>query len=217
MTLDSAGCIGAAALSDALDKFGIAGQVHGIKPLSPSFKLWGRAFTVRFTPTTGCGGTVGDFIDDLEPGTVVVLDNGGRTDVTIWGDLLTTTAARRDLAGTVIKGACRDVNRILDLSYPVFSRDSYMRTGKDRVRVSGTQEVVSLGTASVAPGDLLVGDGDGILVVPRGQENEILEVAREIDEVEQQIRAAVEAGASLRDVRRATGYHRLQRPQPETP
>lgn len=201
-----------ATLSDALDRLGIDGQALGIGPLVRGATLRGRAYTVRLVPATGRGGTVGDFIDALEPGCVVVLDNGGRLDVSVWGDLLTATAVARRLAGTVIHGVCRDVGDILAAGYPVFGRGTYMRTGKDRVVVAGTRELVSLGTASVAPGDLVIGDEDGVVVVPRGVEDRVLAAARDIREAEKRIREAVGAGGSLRSAREAADYHRLQRP-----
>ncbi|MGH9036863.1 MAG: RraA family protein, partial [Acidimicrobiia bacterium] len=115
-------------VSDALDRLGLTGQCLGIQPLDRSFRLVGVAFTVRYVPVGSEGGTVGDFIDDLEPGTVAVLDNGGRLDATVWGDLLTATAHRRGVAGTVIDGVCRDSDRSLELGYPIFSRGTWMRT-----------------------------------------------------------------------------------------
>ncbi|MEN8375893.1 MAG: RraA family protein [Gemmatimonadota bacterium] len=211
MRNNGAGRLDTSAVSDALDRLGIAGQAHGIRPLDPRFRLWGRAFTVRLVPTTGRGGTVGDFIDDVDPEGVVVLDNGGRADASVWGDLLTQTAERRGVGGTVIHGVCRDSARIRDLWYPVFSRGTYMRTGKDRVRAETIGELVSLGHASVVAGDLIVGDADGVVVVPRAQEEAVLDLAREIADAEDRIREAIKAGGSLREARRAVGYHRLQR------
>ncbi len=114
------GAIDTGTLSDALDRLNIQGQVAGIHPLSPFLRVRGRAFTVRLVPTSGRGGSVGDFIDDVPPGAVVILDNGGRKDVTVWGDLLTATAQRRGVAGTVINGVCRDTARIIELNFPVF-------------------------------------------------------------------------------------------------
>ena len=75
-------------LSDALDRLGIAGQCLNIKPLDPSFHLTGRAFTILYGPAGSPPGTVGDYIDDVEPGGVVVLDNGGRENATVWGDIV---------------------------------------------------------------------------------------------------------------------------------
>src|SRR3954462_9883126 len=108
-------------VSDALDKLNINGQIAGVLPLQRTARLVGRAFTVRYVPITGTGGTVGDYIDDLAPGTVVVIDNAGRLDVTVWGDLLTATAAQRGVSGTVIDGVCRDSDRAVALDYPVYA------------------------------------------------------------------------------------------------
>src|SRR5579871_1469817 len=102
-------------LSDAMDRLGISGQCFGIAPLDRSFSLVGRAWTLRYGPVGQDGGTVGDYIDDLGPGDIVVLDNAMRMDATVWGDLLTSTASRRGVAGTVIDGVCRDLDRSVEL------------------------------------------------------------------------------------------------------
>src|SRR5215472_13430294 len=198
------------ALSDALDRLGIAGQCLGIKPLDHRFRLTGRAFTILYGPAGKPPGTVGDYIDDVPPRGVVVLDNGGREDATVWGDILTWVATRRGVAGTVIDGACRDTALALELSYPIYSRSYSMRTGKDRVQVEATNGPVNVGNARVHPGDLLRGDADGVVAIPRAHEDEILKVAEEIDAVEDRIRRAVKDGKSLTEARREFGYHQLQ-------
>ncbi len=202
--------LSASGLSDALDRLGIAGQCAGISPVDRNTTIAGRAFTVRYGPVGQDPGTVGDYIDELGPGDVVVLDNRGRTDTTVWGDLLTLTASRRNVAGTVIDGVCRDTGRALTFGYPIFCRGSWMRTGKDRVRVEAMGEAVCVGGVRVEPGDYLAGDGDGIVVLPAGRAAEIVAVATEIETAEAQIRAAVESGMSLRDARAAMKYHQLQ-------
>jgi regulator of RNase E activity RraA len=138
------------AISDALDRLGIAGQCLNIKPLDHRFRMTGRAFTILYGPAGTPAGTVGDYIDDVEPGSVVVLDNGGRENATVWGDILTSIAHRRGVAGTVIDGACRDTHLSLELSYPIFSRSYSMRTGKDRVQVEAMNGPVSIGDARVS-------------------------------------------------------------------
>lgn len=198
------------ALSDALDRLGIAGQCLNIKPLDPRFRLTGRAFTILYGPASNPPGTVGDYIDDVPPGTVVVLDNGGRENATVWGDILTWVAHRRGVAGTVIDGACRDTHLSRDLNYPVYTRSYSMRTGKDRVQVEAMNIVVNIGDARVAPGDLLRGDADGVLVIPREHEDAVLAAAEEIDSIEQQIRALIDQGKTLAEARRQLGYHQLQ-------
>src|SRR5436190_20258616 len=115
------------ALSDAMDRLGIAGQCLGIKPLHPDFRLAGRAFTILYGPAGQPPGTVGDYIDQVPASDVCVLDNGGRENATVWGDILTEIAHTRGLAGTVIDGACRDTHLALSLRYPMFSRSYSMR------------------------------------------------------------------------------------------
>jgi regulator of RNase E activity RraA len=197
-------------ISDALDRLGIAGQCLNIKPLDPQFRLTGRAFTVLYGPAGTPPGTVGDYIDDVAPGSVVVLDNGGRENATVWGDILTWVARRRGIAGTVIDGACRDTHLSRELAYPIYCRSYSMRTGKDRVQVEAMNGPVNIGDARVNAGDLVRGDADGVLVVPRPHEDAVLAAAEEIDAIEQQIRAAVNGGHTLAEARRRLGYHLLQ-------
>src|SRR5262245_28875965 len=198
------------AISDALDRLGIAGQCLGIKPLDPRFRLTGRAFTLLYGPAGAPAGTVGDFIDDVPEGSVIVIDNGGRENATVWGDILTMVSHRRNIAGTVIDGACRDTNLAREIGYPIFSRSYSMRTGKDRVQLESTNGPINVGDARILPGDLLRGDGDGVLAIPRARENEVLTIAEEIDITEEKIRRAVLEGMRLSDARKQFGYHRLQ-------
>ena len=198
------------AISDALDRLGIAGQCLGIKPLDPRFRLTGRAFTILYGPAGSPAGTVGDYIDEVPEGGVVVLDNGGRENATVWGDILTMVAHRRGVAGTVIDGACRDTHLAREIGYAIFSRSYSIRTGKDRVQVEAMGGALNIGDARVEAGDLLRGDADGVLVIPHVHENQVLDVAEEIDGKEEQIRRLVLDGISLTEARRQLGYHQLQ-------
>ena len=199
-----------ATISDAMDRLGIAGQCLNIKPRDPRFRMTGRAFTILYGPAGKPAGTVGDFIDNVAPGSVVVLDNGGRENATVWGDILTEIAHRRGLAGTVIDGACRDVALCLELGYPVYSRSYSMRTGKDRVQVEGMEVTVNIGGARVAPGDILRGDADGVVAIPRQHEIEVLNVAEGVEAAEEAIRKSVRGGKRLDEARKEYGYHQLQ-------
>lgn len=198
------------ALSDALDRLGIPGQCLNIKPLDPRFRLAGRAFTILYGPAGVPPGTVGDFIDDVTEGSVIVIDNGGRENATVWGDILTMVAHRRNIAGTVIDGACRDTNLSREIGYPIFSRSYSMRTGKDRVQLEAMNCAVNIGDARVLPGDILRGDGDGVIAIPRAHENDVLTIAEEIDATEEKIRRAVLEGMRLSDARQQNRYHQLQ-------
>jgi len=198
-------------LSDAMDRLGIPGQALGIAPLDRAFRMVGRAFTVRTIPVATVSGTVGDYIDDVPEGGVVVLDNGGRLDATVWGDILTIMAHRMGLAGTVIHGVCRDASRSLELGYPIFSRGVCMRTGRGRVQSDGYQVPVSLGDVRVDPGDMLVGDADGVVVVPQGRLDDVLAASRDITDAEERIRQEIEAGSRLDEARKRHRYFQLQK------
>lgn len=208
--VDRASRLDTTALSDAMDRLGVAGQCLGIKPLDHKFRLAGRAFTILYGPSATPSGTVGDYIDDVPPGAIVVLDNGGRENATVWGDILTWVAHERRIAGTVIDGACRDTHLALQLSYPIYSRSYSMRTGKDRVQVEAMGGTVNIGDARCDAGDILRGDSDGVVVIPKEHENAILDAAEQIDAVEDEIRRAVQQGMTLRDARVKHGYYSLQ-------
>ncbi|WP_326835021.1 RraA family protein [Amycolatopsis rhabdoformis] len=208
--LDRVRALGTAGLSDALDRLGLPGAVPGIVPFDPAFTVCGRAFTGQYEPVDALGGTVGDYIDDVAPGEIVVLSNDGRLDCTVWGDILTAVAAARGIGGTVIEGVCRDVADSLAIGYPVFARGRSMRTGKDRVRLAGTGRPVRLGSVLVHPGDVIRGDADGVVVLAAEQARRVLDVAEAIEDAESRIRAAVADGERLDLARARMGYHALQ-------
>ncbi|MBM2809880.1 MAG: diguanylate cyclase [Chloroflexi bacterium] len=198
-------------ISDALDRLRMPGSAWGIHPIQDGQRMIGRAYTIQYTPVGSPPGTVGDYIDDVEPGQVVVLDNDGRTNCTVWGDILTAVSINKNIAGTAIFGVSRDNSRALENNYPIFNSGRFMRTGKDRVEVSGLQVPVSLGDMRVKPGDLIIGDDDGIVVVQQEHEVKVLETALEIAELEDNIVAEALSGTPLREARIKYGYHQLQR------
>ena len=154
-----------AEVSDALDALNLPGSALGIRPIAGPARLFGLAFTVRFAPIDRFNpGTVGDFIDTLAPGTVAVLDNGGRIDCTVWGGILSRLGAHKKLGGTVIHGVCRDTAEADEVGYPLYANGRFMRTGKDRVQVEAYEQPVMLADVRVCPGDLIIGDSDGIVV-----------------------------------------------------
>ena len=198
------------AISDALDRLGIRGGCYGITPQVLGVKAVGRAFTVRYRP---CGiekGTVGDFLDDVEPGQVVVLDNGGRTYATVWGDIMTVYAQKRGIAGTVIDGVCRDMPRIHEVKYPIYTRGHIMVTGKDRVELDGINIPVAVSDVQVRPNDIVACDDTGVVIIPHYKAEEVMKIAKEIDEIEQSILEMLAKGMTMREARKQKGYHKLQ-------
>jgi regulator of RNase E activity RraA len=199
-------------VSDALDRLGLPGQCLGIAPLANYQQVVvGPAFTVKYVPASTPAGSVGDFLDDVAPGDVVVIDNSGRTDCTVWGDIMTQYAGLRKIAATVIDGVCRDVSKALGDEYPLFTKGRYMRTGKDRVQVDGINVAVSIGQARVCARDIVIADANGVVVVPRDRARDVAAAARQIEGVEERIRHELTQGKTLREARAALGYHTLQR------
>lgn len=204
-----------AAVSDALDAMSIPGAALGISALlAPGTvpgPVAGRAFTVGYRPAGREPETVGDFIDDVEPGQVVVIDNAGRLDCTVWGGIMTTVAVQRRLAATVIDGVCRDVEVAHRYAYPMFTAGRFMRTGKDRVELRDVGGRIAIGGVPVGSGDIVMADADGVLVVPIRYEAEVLERAVAITARESAIISTVADGTSLREARSQHAYHTLQR------
>jgi regulator of RNase E activity RraA len=199
-------------VSDAVDKLGLPGQCLGIAPLD-NYRavVVGPAFTVQYVSASVPPGTVGDFIEDVRPGDVVLIDNGGRTDCTVWGDIMTEYAGSRKIAATVIDGVCRDVSKALGDGYPLFSKGRFMRTGKDRVQVQSVNQPISIGTARVCARDIVIADANGVVIVPRARAEEVAACARQIEAVEADIRQLIRQGKTLKEARALLGYHSLQR------
>ena len=208
--IDAFSRLSTSTISDACDKLGISAGCLGISPVSKCRRMVGTAYTVRYVPVGETKGTVGDYIDEVRAGDVIVLDNNGRLDCTVWGDILTVTAGMKRIAGTLIDGVCRDLDGIDAENYPLYARGVFMMTGKDRVMVDATQVTVSVGTRQVRPDDIVVGDASGVIVVPKERAEQVLEVARGIEAAEDAIVEAVRGGATIAEARKAHGYHTLQ-------
>jgi len=213
MIIDGFMSLPTSAISDALDRFGLRGGCEGIFPIAAGVKMAGPAFTIRYVPVGQVKGTVGDYTEIVKPGDVIVLDNNGRTDCTVWGDILTLVAKRIGISGTVIDGVCRDVPFILKEQYPIFTRGRFMMTGKDRVMVEAMNVTVSIGKTQVKPGDIMVGDDSGVVVVPWERAGEVLKLAAEIESAETRIEEAVRGGLTLTEAREKYHYHTLQSKQ----
>lgn len=200
-----------ASLSDALDSLGISGGLEGIVPRSSNSNLCGRAFTVEFglpNDEEKALAKAADYIDEVSPGEVVVLANNGRTDCTIWGGILTTLATMKGIAGTVIDGACRDLDEIQAHQYAMFSKSVFMQTGKGRAKKRNHQVPVRIQNVEIRPGDFMRGDGNGVVVIPQALVDETIRRAEAIRDTEAKILEAVQQGMSLVDARSKFKYNR---------
>lgn len=197
-------------VSDAMDHLGLYAGLFGVHCMLRGATICGLAFTVHYVPCGATKGTVGDFLDDVEAGEVVVIDNSGRLNCTVWGDLMSMTAKRNGIAGTVIDGVCRDLPVIDKLQYPVFSKGVYMATGKDRVQVDAVNVPIAVSDVQIKPGDLILGDDTGVICVPQEHAVQVLRTAENIAAKEEIIERYIQEGKSLKEARRLTGYHTLQ-------
>jgi regulator of RNase E activity RraA len=193
-----------AEVSDALDACGITGALQNIRPLTPDTRIVGPAFTVKYVPYETKPATfkgAADYIDNVPEQSVLVIDNEGRNDCTTWGEILTRVALKRNIQGTLVNGAVRDVGFIKEQKYPVFCSSVYMRSGKNRVYMKSTQGALCIHGVTIFPGDIIFGDQNGVLSIPLTRLEEVLSKVRNIRKNEDAIINAVESGMNLSDAR----------------
>lgn len=198
-----------AAISDALDSLFIAGGLLGIKPQTSGKKIAGPAFTVQYeacTPEKNSFMNAGNYIDQVPASSVIVVDNGGRLDCTSWGNILTTKALQKQIAGSVIHGSARDIADIRQMDYPLFSSNIYMVSGKNRARVKAVQCELDIHGVTVCPGDWVFGDDNGVLVIPEDLLEEVILRAENVENTERQIITTINAGTPLEVARQQLGY-----------
>ena len=210
------------AISDAMNRFRVHGGCLGIKSRVPGKKIVGPALTVRKLPAhqirPNKGG--GDYLEIAQKGDVIVIENQGRMDCTVFGDILAMACKQAELAGTVIGGCCRDIEKIRETGYPVFSKGIYVQTGKDFTQYDALNVPIAISNVLVEPGDIIFGDDSGVLVIPRDVVEKVLEAAKEVEEAEALIRNSVDKGLdredahiSLAEARKKYGYFDLQKPK----
>jgi len=193
-----------ATVSDALDACGLPPGQGGLRPMWGRPKVAGFAVTVELEPVSGqpdtehggahilTGAIAGAGLND-----VIVVANGGRTDVSSWGGIVSVGAAMRSIRGAVTDGACRDVRQARELGFPVFARAQVPVTARGRLRQKSAGEPILVGDVTVRPGDVVMADEDGVVVVPRERATKVLDTAQRLAERETAIEAEVRAGVPL--------------------
>ncbi|MFE7245306.1 RraA family protein [Streptomyces sp. NPDC057580] len=189
-------------VGDVLDQMGLVHQFlpPEIRGITTDSVVVGRAMPVLiadvFEPQRQPFGRLTEALDQLQPGEVYLARNGDSVPTAAWGEILTVTARVRGAAGAVIDGYHRDTPRVLDQSWPVFSRGAYAQDAEARKAVLDFRVPIEIGGVRIAPGDLVFGDRDGVLVVPSAVEDEVLERALEKASAENLVRQAIENGMS---------------------
>jgi 4-hydroxy-4-methyl-2-oxoglutarate aldolase len=208
------------AISDALDRVGIAGVVDGLRMMWPCGRVGGRVITVRLVtgrpgaPTSSrhLGTTA---LEMARPGDVIVVDNGARTEVAGWGGLLSNGAVARGVAAVIVYGACRDVDETSALGLPLFAMNACPRTARGRIEEDLTGGPIELGSVTVNLGDLVLADQSGVVVVPQGMAAAVLDQAEAIAAHEIEMAAELRRGTPAHVVMSEKYEHMVDLNRPE--
>lgn len=191
-------------IGDILDTLGFYHQFlpQPIQPIVESMRLVGRAMTVQLTDAWGKQdapfGRMTEALDSIQPHDIYVV-TGGSQNCAAWGEIMTATARTRGGAGAIIDGYHRDTPRVLEQNWPVFSRGRFAQDAGVRSKVADFGCPIEIGGVQILHGDLIVGDLDGVIVVPAKIEKEVIEKAIEKATAEKVVRKAIEAGMSSTD------------------
>jgi regulator of RNase E activity RraA len=197
-------------IGDILDTLGFWHQFlpQPIQPMDTAMRLVGRAMPVQLVdawgPQSSPFGRMTEALDTLEPGEIYVV-TGGCMNCAAWGEIMTATAKTRGAVGAVVDGFHRDTPRVLEQNWPVFSRGRFAQDAGVRSKVADFRCPVEIGSTLVSPGDLIVGDLDGVVVIPRRVEEEVIAKALEKATGEKVVRKAIEAGMSSTEAFRKYG------------
>jgi 4-hydroxy-4-methyl-2-oxoglutarate aldolase len=196
-----------AILSDSCDAAGLRHQVlqHRLAPVVHGSRAFGRARTVRFAPSLAddADDPYRDairVIDGIRAGQLVVIATDQNNDSAFWGELFSAAALGSGASGVITDGNLRDTERIAALGFPAFSRSRRPIDFRARLRIVDIDEPVVLGGVEIRPGDLVMADDDGVVVIPRRHEEAVLGLARERAARESTVLAELLNGESLRTV-----------------
>jgi 4-hydroxy-4-methyl-2-oxoglutarate aldolase len=202
------------AVSDALDKLGLAGAVTGLPQRSGAGRIVGRAITVKLgtgEPPPGPPRHLGcTAIEAAGPGSVIVVEQRTGVQAGCWGGLLTLGAKVRGVAGVVADGPLRDVDEALAYEFPVFSRSLTSLTARGRIVEKGTNVPVQIGALAVQPGDYVLADRSAVLFIAEADIERVLDVAETIVAKEAAMAKAILAGTPIGQVMGGNYEHMLE-------
>lgn len=191
-------------VGDILDTMGLYHQFlpQAVRPLDNSMKVAGFAMPVLMIDVYGEQekpfGLLTEALDDLQENEVYIA-NGGTMRCAYWGELLTATARTRKAVGAVVNGWHRDTPQVLEQNWPVFSRGCYAQDSSVRTQVVNYRCPIEIGEVWVNPGDLVFGDVDGVIIVPKEHIEYVIEKALEKSRGEKVVRQAIENGMTATD------------------
>jgi regulator of RNase E activity RraA len=196
-------------VADVLDRVGHRNQTlrAEIRPLTPGMTIAGYAHTVRTIPATEAAPAEpykGEMVavDALRPGEVMMVST---CEWSFWGELLSTAARHRGCRGVIIDGYTRDTQAIIAMHFPVFCRGIHPADSLGRLDVDAHDVPIECGGVNVVPGDLVLADADGIVVVPRSIALQVIEAAEQKVRSENLVRAKLAEGMSVTEAFRRYG------------
>ena len=200
------------AVSDALDSLNLKGATWGVRPQWPCPKIAGRAVTMKIKPAglqqpTQHLGTAP--IEAAQPGDVIVIDNGGKLEFSCWGGLLALSAKLKGVSGVVIDGASRDIDEARELAFPVYARSVVPMTARNRVVQESYNQEIQFAGVQCHPGDLVLADGSGIIIIAKEKENDVVSAAEAIYAKEQEMAAGIRKGYSGLEMLEKLGYEQM--------
>ncbi|MDR2745127.1 MAG: hypothetical protein LBB66_08070 [Desulfovibrio sp.] len=200
-------------VADALDAWDLRGATFGIRPMwEKADKITGRAVTVKLTAAgeTKSKNHLGvTAIEAAESGDVIVIDNGGRLDTSCWGGILATGAKMKGIGGLVVDGAVRDLDDIMEIDFPVYARGTVVSTARGRIMEESTQKMIQFGGVQVRPGDVVLADKSGVVVVPWEKIDAVLTKAEEFFGKEESMIRDIRSGLSMLEVDNKYNYEKM--------
>jgi regulator of RNase E activity RraA len=190
-----------AAVNDVLRENMLTRQIlpNGILPLRETQRVAGFAFTIK-------GAKNLELLDSLKENSFVVWDTSNDDESTQWGECMTMAAQRKKVRGAAVDGGVRDTDKVLELGFPLWVRYRNSNGMLGRFRISGWQTQIRIGDVFIQPGDLIFGDIDGVIVVPRAICVPVLLRAEEIANGESQLKKWIKEGMSATEIVKRGGY-----------
>ena len=200
-------------IADALDALGLKGATFGICPMwEKAGKITGRAVTLKLTAAglTKSKNHLGVMaIEAAARGDIIVIDNGGRLDASCWGGILANGAKMKGVSGIVVDGAIRDLDDIIQADLPAYARGTVVSTARGRIMEESTNAMIQFCGVQVRPGDVILADRSGVVVIPQESLDDVLAKAEDFFAKEEAMVAEILAGKSMLEVDNKFNYEKM--------
>jgi 4-hydroxy-4-methyl-2-oxoglutarate aldolase len=199
-------------IADAMDKVGTRGAVIGIKPMYDCPKIIGRAVTIKIT---AAGAVASKYhlgvraIDAASAGDVIIIDNRGDLNNNCWGEILSMGSKMKGISGVVVDGAARDIDACREFGFPVYARGTVPITARGRIMEESFNEVIRVGDVQVSPGDVVMADINGVVIIPVAKLEEVLTAAEGLLDKELAMIEELKNGVPMLEVDQKYAYEAM--------